>query len=158
MVTVTKDYEVCYAHRLLNHNGKCQRLHGHNGKVAVSLEGAINKDNRAPDHGMVLDFGEIDNHIGRWINDTFDHRTILEADDPLICALLDYYEEKSLVVISQPPTAEVLSTLIHQKVIEFYGEYISHCSVRYWETPKACAYVDDSSQDNEYSLPVEVLF
>ena len=28
---VTKTIEFSYGHRLLNHNGKCRYLHGHNG-------------------------------------------------------------------------------------------------------------------------------
>ncbi len=48
---VKKVFEVSYAHRLLNYNGKCENLHGHNVKVEVILE--VNKlDNQM----MVMDF------------------------------------------------------------------------------------------------------
>ncbi len=35
----------CYGHRLLNYDGKCKHLHGHNGRVIISLE-APTLDNR----------------------------------------------------------------------------------------------------------------
>lgn len=42
------------AHRLMNYNGKCEHLHGHNYRVHVTV--------RAPspgDGGMVIDFGDL---------------------------------------------------------------------------------------------------
>lgn len=42
------------AHRLRNYNGKCERLHGHNYKVAVAMRA------EAPaEDGMVIDFTEL---------------------------------------------------------------------------------------------------
>ena len=38
MYSVTKRIDFCYGHRLLNYNGKCRNLHGHNGKAVVTLE------------------------------------------------------------------------------------------------------------------------
>ena len=49
---VTKQIEVCYGHRLLNYDGKCKHLHGHNG--LLEIDGAAGSlDSR----GMVIDFG-----------------------------------------------------------------------------------------------------
>jgi hypothetical protein len=48
---VTKLIDFCYGHRLMNYDGKCRHLHGHNGRLEVDLE------SRELDRlGMVLDF------------------------------------------------------------------------------------------------------
>ena len=39
MFRVTREIEFCYGHRLLNYEGKCRHLHGHNGRAVVTLEG-----------------------------------------------------------------------------------------------------------------------
>ena len=33
MFRVTKEIHFCYGHRLLNYDGKCRHLHGHNGRA-----------------------------------------------------------------------------------------------------------------------------
>ena len=38
MFRVTKHIDFCYGHRLLNYEGKCRHLHGHNGRVEVHIE------------------------------------------------------------------------------------------------------------------------
>ncbi|HLB03050.1 MAG TPA: 6-carboxytetrahydropterin synthase, partial [Nitrospiria bacterium] len=37
MYKVTKHILFCYGHRLLNYDGKCKHLHGHNGRVEIEL-------------------------------------------------------------------------------------------------------------------------
>ena len=37
MFQVTRTIHFCYGHRLLNYQGKCRYLHGHNGKVEIEL-------------------------------------------------------------------------------------------------------------------------
>ncbi len=51
MFRVTREIAFCYGHRLLNYDGKCRHLHGHNGRAVITLEG--------PDldpRGMLVDF------------------------------------------------------------------------------------------------------
>ena len=38
MFRVTREFHFCYGHRLLNYEGKCRYLHGHNGKAVITLE------------------------------------------------------------------------------------------------------------------------
>ena len=40
MYRVTREIHFCYGHRLLNYDGKCRHLHGHNGKAVITLEAA----------------------------------------------------------------------------------------------------------------------
>ena len=38
MFRVTREFEFCFGHRLKDYPGKCRHIHGHNAKVAVTLE------------------------------------------------------------------------------------------------------------------------
>ena len=82
MYLVTKRIDFCYGHRLLNYDGKCRYLHGHNGRAVIVLESAT-LDGR----GMVLDFSEIKQVVSRWIDNNLDHRMILCRDDPAVGVL-----------------------------------------------------------------------
>ena len=68
---VTKSFEFAYGHRLLNYDGKCRYLHGHNGVVEIDVESS-DLDKR----GMVIDFNEIRDLIRRWVEDNMDHKMI----------------------------------------------------------------------------------
>ena len=38
MFQVTREIRFCYGHRLLNYDGKCRHLHGHNGRAVITLQ------------------------------------------------------------------------------------------------------------------------
>ena len=153
MAEITKEYEISYGHRLLNHKGKCARLHGHNAKISITIEGPITKDNESPSDGMVMDFGDLDAGIAVWLDKTLDHRTILEAGDPLISAIGET-DKSSLVIIDMPPTAELLAMFIHNQTIQWLDIYKKEytASITFWETSKACATINNS--DDFLQVPV----
>ena len=76
MFRVTKQIDFCYGHRLLNYDGKCRHLHGHNGRVEVHIEAG-----KLDARGMVQDFSEIKEAVKNWIDDTLDHRMLLHKDE-----------------------------------------------------------------------------
>ncbi len=121
---VTKVIHFCYGHRLLNYEGKCRHLHGHNGKVEIEL-GAQTLDRR----GMVKDFTEIKRAIQGWIDTNLDHKMILCQKDPALPAMRKLGEP--LYVIAENPTAETLAKLIFQQTKRM-GFPVR--SVRLWET------------------------
>ena len=103
---VTKEVHFCYGHRLLNYDGKCRNLHGHNGKAVITLE------TRGLDAlGMVLDFGDVKRVIGRWIDEHLDHRMLLHKDDPVLPELRRLGEP--VVTLDVNPTAENIARLIY---------------------------------------------
>lgn len=106
MFRVTKEIDFCYGHRLLNYDGKCKHLHGHNGKAVIVLEGA-QLDHR----GMVVDFSDIKKLVAGWIDANLDHRMILHEADPIVPILQDMGEPMFLV--SENPTAESIAKLIY---------------------------------------------
>jgi 6-pyruvoyltetrahydropterin/6-carboxytetrahydropterin synthase len=72
-------YEICRervfsaSHQLRGYQGQCERLHGHNRRVRVHLT-ASDLD----EHGMVLDFHELDAIMSEAIA-PFDHRHLNEV-------------------------------------------------------------------------------
>ena len=129
MFTISRQFTLCYGHRLLNHSGKCARLHGHNGTVKIDL-----RNSQLNPQGMVTDFIDMKNSIGKWIKTTLDHRTILEERDPLVDALRDHGEP--VLVLPVEPTAENLAKLIYEKAMDFG---LPVYAVSFWETEKCAA-------------------
>jgi len=113
---VTQEIEFCYGHRLLNYEGKCRHLHGHNARAIIVLEGE-DLDER----GMLIDFSDIKRELRTWIDDHLDHRMILCDRDPVVAMLQETGEQ--LYLIDCNPTAENLARLICDQ----------------WETPPSCA-------------------
>ncbi len=129
MFQVTREIDFCYGHRLLDYGGKCKNLHGHNGRVLITLEAA------ALDRlGMVVDFADIKQVIQKWIDDNLDHRMILRRDDPVVATLEEMGEP--LVLMDENPTAENIARLIADHAV---GKGLPVVEVRLWETPHCSA-------------------
>jgi 6-pyruvoyltetrahydropterin/6-carboxytetrahydropterin synthase len=129
MFSVSREIDFCYGHRLLNYPGKCRHLHGHNGRVIITLE-AAGLDER----GMVLDFSDIKRTVSRWIDENIDHRMILNRADPAVPMLQSMNEPLYLMDVN--PTAENIARLIFDVASEQGFPVID---VRMWETPHCCA-------------------
>jgi 6-pyruvoyltetrahydropterin/6-carboxytetrahydropterin synthase len=121
---VTKTLEFSYGHRLLNHNGKCRYLHGHNGMLEVDID-AESLDAM----GMVIDFTEVNEVVKTWVNDNLDHRMLLCAADPLVQVM--ERENEPVFVMDENPTAENIAALVW-KAAHKAGLKVSE--VRLWET------------------------
>ena len=77
-VRVTKDHLVfCSGHFISYEGDKCERLHGHNYRTAVEIEGELD-ENR-----YVFDFIAL-KHRTKAITDELDHRVMLPTRNPLI--------------------------------------------------------------------------
>lgn len=129
MFRVTQEIEFCYGHRLLNYDGKCRFLHGHNGKAVIVLEGA-NLDSR----GMLVDFTDIKKSLATWIDATLDHRMILHEKDPTVDFFLE--QREPIFTIPDNPTAENIARLIYLFAKE---QKFPIAEVTLWETTKAYA-------------------
>jgi len=129
MFRVSREIDFCYGHRLLDYSGKCRHLHGHNGKVIITIE-ASELDNK----GMVLDFSEIKQTVSRWIDEALDHRMILRRDDPAVPSLSELGEP--LVLMDVNPTAENIARMIFDYAV---GQGYPVVEVVLWETPRCFA-------------------
>jgi 6-pyruvoyltetrahydropterin/6-carboxytetrahydropterin synthase len=131
MFRVTREIDFCYGHRLLNYDGKCKYLHGHNGRAIIALE-AEGLDER----GMVLDFSDIKRVVSGWIDENLDHRMLLHKHDPYVRVLQDLGEP--LFLMDENPTAENIARLIHTftasrgfPVVETHLWETPHCFATY---------------------------
>lgn len=129
MYQVTRKIDFCYGHRLLNYDGKCRYLHGHNGRAVITIE-SENLDDR----GMVMDFSDIKRVIAGWIDDNLDHRMILRHDDPAAPVLRDLGEP--LFLIDENPTAETIARIIYDHAV---SQGFPVTQVQLWETPNSVA-------------------
>lgn len=129
MFRVSKSIDFCYGHRLMNYEGKCRFLHGHNGRVEIELEGE-----KLDERGMLTDFGDIKRVMKKWIDDNLDHRMILRKDDPAV----EFIRERGepFYTIDENPTAENLARLIFE---ETRRQGFPVVRVVLWETPDSFA-------------------
>ncbi|NLV13473.1 6-pyruvoyl trahydropterin synthase family protein [Haloarcula argentinensis] len=114
-------------HRLLHHDGKCSRPHGHNYEITVRVTGELTDD------GWVVDKGEITDVIDEW-----DHRFLLEAGDPLVEAFDASGDGDAVVVLDHPPTAEVMAAILEQRLADRLPETVSDVAVSVRETSELC--------------------
>jgi 6-pyruvoyltetrahydropterin/6-carboxytetrahydropterin synthase len=94
-------------HRILHHDGKCSRPHGHNYNISVSVTGELTEE------GWVVDKGDVTDVIYEW-----DHRFLVESGDPLIGAFEASGDGDSLVILDHPPTAEVMAVVLERRMLE----------------------------------------
>ncbi|HTP52835.1 MAG TPA: 6-carboxytetrahydropterin synthase QueD [Anaeromyxobacteraceae bacterium] len=64
------------AHRLPRYEGPCFRLHGHNYRFVVGLEGEVD-----PRTGMVADFGKVKEVVTEHVLSRVDHRNLNDLLD-----------------------------------------------------------------------------
>ena len=129
MFKVTKEIYFCYGHRLMNYEGKCKFLHGHNGIAEIDIE-AETLDER----GMVMDFSEVKAIIKKWIDEVMDHKMLLRKDDPMLGILLEKGEP--VYVMETNPTAENIARLIYDYAL---SQNLPISEVRLWETESSYA-------------------
>ena len=106
---IWKSFEFEAAHHLPNHQGFCQRCHGHSYKLQIGVTGELQAT--GPAGGMIMDFGDLKRAVKERVIDLLDHTN-----------LNDRFEN---------PTAEKLGDWIwkqlEQPIPGLYG-------VRVWET------------------------
>jgi 6-pyruvoyltetrahydropterin/6-carboxytetrahydropterin synthase len=124
MYRVTREITFCYGHRLLNYDGKCRFLHGHNGKAVITLEAK-----ELDECGMVLDFSEIKQVISAWIDANLDHKMLLHRNDPVLPML--QAQGEPVYVMDMNPTAESIARLIFDFAT---SRGFPVAEVRLWET------------------------
>jgi 6-pyruvoyltetrahydropterin/6-carboxytetrahydropterin synthase len=125
-VRVSKDYLVFCAGHFITYDGEhCERLHGHNYRVAVELDGDLD------DNQYVFDFIALKQHT-KAITDTLDHRMLLPTESDLIRVaerdgqvdvrygerLWTFPREDCVLLPLANTTAELLGRYIGQRLLE----------------------------------------
>lgn len=118
MFRVTKESMISASHHLRNYNGKCERLHGHNWKVKVTVEGE-----KLDAGGMLVDFHKLKDCMNE-VLDRLDHRDLNEV--PPFTKL--------------EPSAENIAKYVCIEVGKLLNNNdIKVTKVEIWETPTSCA-------------------
>jgi len=129
MYRVTRELLFCYGHRLLDYEGKCRHLHGHNGRAVITLAAA-----ELDRLGMVLDFSRLKRVVGQWIDETIDHKMLLHENDPMLPFLRQQGEPVFIMKVN--PTAANIARLIYDYTA---AQGFPVVEVQLWETENCCA-------------------
>lgn len=131
--TVTRYHDICAGHRVLNHEGKCKYLHGHGYRIHFTCEGDLDEI------GRVIDFSVINDKLCMWIEQNWDHKTLLYSVDPLSNVVPDEHVWLAPFNPTAENMAEFLLRIIGPEVL--LGTGVQLVSVRVDETPKCSAEV-----------------
>ena len=130
-MTVTKIFEICYAHQLPDYKGACQNLHGHTAQVELTFR---RPKAAQPYPGMIIDF------------------KLLKSDlEPLVKRFDHVFLNNVLGSLGlEPPTVENLCWGMVETILrEFtYGDCLTR--VRIWESPTS--YVEWTHGDPDFPL------
>lgn len=137
MYQVDRYHDISCGHRVCGHESKCAHLHGHNYRVTFTVE----PDTKQLDMiGRVLDFSVIKARLCVWLENQWDHKMLIWAEDPIGLELCDI-DPDGIVLVSFNPTAEnmaeYLVTVVGPKELEGTGCILVACRIE--ETRKCSA-------------------
>ena len=111
-ITATRKLEWDAGHRVMRHESKCRHVHGHRYVAEVTVSAPA-----LDDVGRVMDFGEVKQLVGTWIDEHWDHGYMHHPDD----AVGQYLESDDQKTFSMPldtrlnamePTAENIAIVL----------------------------------------------
>ena len=145
MTTVTRRIEWCSGHRLLDHEGKCAMMHGHQYTAYITAYPREKLDSI----GRVIDFSILKGQLKPWIDEHWDHNFILNDHDLAGRDAINQFNKVSDAKAQVPylmpynPTAELIAShLLHKVCPTVFAEYpIIISKVVVWETPNCSAEV-----------------
>ena len=129
MYSVTKRIDFCFGHRLLDYDGICKHLHGHNAVAEIEV-----RTRELDSRNMVCDFNDIKRLVKGWIDTELDHKMLLRHDDPLVKPLQQFGEP--VYLLDSNPTVERIARLIFDHATE---QGLPVVRVKVWETPTSSA-------------------
>ena len=123
-VSVAKDYlGFSSAHFITLSGHKCESLHGHNYRVGVTIEGALD-----PECAFVVDFALI-KQVVKPLADAMDHKVLLPTKNPKLVlreegesTIVEYLGRSRFVF----PTTNLSLVPIANTTAEMIAEYLAH--------------------------------
>ena len=110
MITAGRYHDISCGHRVVGHENKCKHLHGHNYRFHFKIA-----SNELDSVGRVLDFSVIKSTLCQWLEDNFDHKTLIWEHDPILSDLKKIVPD-DIVVTEFNPTAENIAKYICTEV------------------------------------------
>ena len=150
-VEITRKIKFCAGHRLMNHGGKCENLHGHNYLAEFTISGS-----ETDEVGRLIDFAVIKALFKGWIDDHWDHGFLVWDRDTHVIEALQLLDTK-IYIMPVNPTAENMALYLLQQIgpqlLQQVHEYqVQLTRVAVWETEDACA-VAAFSEQAAFPLP-----
>jgi 6-pyruvoyltetrahydropterin/6-carboxytetrahydropterin synthase len=139
MIICVRKIEFDSAHRLINHESKCRMLHGHRYVVEASFCAK-----KLDDVGRVIDFGVIRELLGSWIDEYFDHNTILSIADKKLGEEISKSTQQKIYYLPNNPTAEnIAKHLLEEICPKIFSDFDVECvAIKLYETPNCFVYVE----------------
>ena len=124
------------AHRVLRHESKCAHLHGHRYVVEI-----VCKAPTLDAVGRVVDFGAVKDRVGTWIDEKWDHGTIVNREDDELLAWCVRNGQKRMVLDGEPTAENIARVILLYASREFDDDRggLFVLAVRVWETPNCWA-------------------
>ena len=155
MITITKKISISAGHRLLDHDGACKYLHGHNYDFFVTCTAE-----KLDEIGRVVDFKVIKDEVKGWLDVNWDHGMILNENDPIaqwfkyaVLDVPDYVDIHRSVksalfgqkyfLLPNNPTAENLANYLKEVasgLLKKHGVGVSHVRCQETETSEATSW------------------
>lgn len=110
MISATRYHDISTGHRVYGHESKCKHLHGHNYRIHFTV-GAKELDMV----GRVLDFGVIKERLCMWVENNWDHKTLLWSLDPLSTTLTEI-DPEGVCIVNFNPTAENMAEYLLKNI------------------------------------------
>lgn len=112
--TLKREFRFEASHQLLDHDGKCARLHGHSWVLTIEVTGKTLLQTNAK-RNMILDYGDL--------------KAIVQ---PLVDKL-DHYHLNDIVQ-TRMPTSEAIAWWVYKKLAEQFPKNVNLSAVRIGET------------------------
>lgn len=139
--TITRRIEWDSAHRVLRHESKCGSLHGHRYVALVTCTA-----DELDQCDRVVDFSVIKERVGGWVDDQWDHTTLVNEDDESLkhwcweeCTS---HDKRRPYLFKAEPTAETIAAellRVAQVLLADTGVVVTQVEV--FETPNCSAIV-----------------
>ena len=135
-ITCTRRIEFDAAHRVMEHESKCKHLHGH--RYVVEATFAATKLDAL---GRVIDFGVIKEKLGVWVDEHWDHTTILWDKDKALGESIEGHTGQRIFYLPYNPTAENLALYLFSTICPdmFRDSGVTCGRIKIFETPNCSA-------------------
>lgn len=106
-ITAVRFHDISVGHTVTGHESKCAHLHGHNYRVHFKIAAKKGLD----DVGRVLDFGVIKALLCEWLETYWDHKFLVNEQDPRALDL-KHLDPSGVVLLGWNPTAENMADFL----------------------------------------------
>jgi 6-pyruvoyltetrahydropterin/6-carboxytetrahydropterin synthase len=138
-ISIVQRIEWDAMHRIPGHEGICKAYHGHRYAAEFTLTAE-----KLDALGRVVDFFTVEEVLGGWIKQHFDHTAILYKDDdePSVKAVIEANKRlgRPAYLLDGYPTVEVIVAELAKVAAELMKPHgVRVVSIRLWEAPGSSA-------------------